>query len=141
MGDISGPIPERDVFYYRARQKNRIFDELVTYFARRAEQDGITKAEIARKLKRDPAQVTRWLSQPSNLTLDTISDLLLALDAEMDCEVAPFEQRAIANAAHPFVAEYWEAGAPRWRETIQLSSAAVGTGSTATVRLAHVTAP
>ena len=100
MDNTSDPIADRELFYYRARQRNRIFDGIVGYFATRAENYGVTKREIARRLGRDPAQVTRWLSQPSNLTLDTISDLLLAMGAEMDGEIRSFDDYARPNDTH-----------------------------------------
>lgn len=115
MENTSEPIAERDLFYYRARQRNRLFDELTRYFAARAEHDGITKRDIARKLKRDPAQITRWLSQPTNLTLDTVSDLLLAMGAEMDCEIRAFDDYAVPNDIHGWASDYWSATAQHLR--------------------------
>ncbi len=39
----------------------------------------ITRAFIARRLDKSPEQVTRWLSAPGNWTLDTLTNLLLAM--------------------------------------------------------------
>lgn len=97
------PIRDRDIFYYRQRYKNRVFSELVSFFAEEAERLGITKRDIAARLKRDPALISRWLSAPSNLTLETISDLLLALGAEMDSRVTRFSERHAPNFAHPLI--------------------------------------
>jgi hypothetical protein len=40
---------------------------------------GGNKAKLARRLDKRPEQITRWLSEPGNLTFDTLSDLLLGL--------------------------------------------------------------
>jgi len=92
------PLDDRDIFYFRQRQKNRLFTKLAAFYEEAARRDGITKRDIAEKLKRDPSQITRWLSAPSNLTLDTVSDLLLALGAEIDHEIVRFADRAQPNA-------------------------------------------
>ena len=99
------PIKKRDLYYYRRRFLNRVFSSLARFFAEEAENQGATKALIARRLEIDPSQVTRWLAQPSNMTLESISDVLLALDAEAEpLEIAPFRNRVTQNFAHPMVA-------------------------------------
>lgn len=95
-------IPKREVFYYRRRQQNRIYGELASFFAQEAE-NGLTKKRLAERLQCDPALITRWLSGPSNLTLDTISDLLLGLGAEMDHRIVRFVDRPFPNEIHPFI--------------------------------------
>src|SRR3990167_9383585 len=75
-----------DIEYFRERQRNNIYQAVISHFAKKAEE-GLTKKEVAEILKKDPAQITRWLSGPGNLTLDTISDLFLAMGAEMKHEV------------------------------------------------------
>lgn len=47
----------------------------------------------AAALEKDPAQITRWLSAPSNFELDTLSDILLALGAEMEHRIVAIEER------------------------------------------------
>jgi transcriptional regulator with XRE-family HTH domain len=86
-------LKRRDIAYYRQRQKNRVFTALTAFFAEEAERGRITKKELARKLGKDPAQITRWLSAPSNFELDTLSDILLAMGAEMDHEIIRFGDR------------------------------------------------
>src|SRR5271157_5161494 len=97
-------VSDQDIFYYRQRSKNRLFEAITAFFAREAERRGITKRDIAECLKRDPALITRWLTSPSNLTSDTISDLLLSLGAEMDYSVAKFADRSRSNEMHPLIA-------------------------------------
>jgi len=94
-------ISRRERAYYRRRQQNRVYGALAQFFANEAEAGRITKKEIAEKLEKDAAQITRWLSYPSNLELDTISDILLSMGAEMDHRVVRFSDRAKPNYAHP----------------------------------------
>ena len=96
----------RDIAYYRQRQKNKVFTALVEFFARQAERGRISKKELANKLGKDPSQITRWLSAPSNFELDTISDILLAMGAEMDHRIVPCGDRANANYAHPLISPH-----------------------------------
>src|ERR1700704_3129583 len=98
-------LPQRDVFCYRQRNRNRVFAAITAFFEEEAKRIGITKRSIAEKLECDPAQITRWLSVPSNLTNDTVSDLLLGLSAEMDYRIVRFDDRPNAIFIHPFIAE------------------------------------
>jgi hypothetical protein len=97
------PFTARDKAYHRQRYKNRMFAEIARLFAEEAEHNQITKRDLAEWLERDPAQITRWLSTPSNLTLETISDILLALGAEEDPTIRRFLEKSIANYMHPLV--------------------------------------
>lgn len=117
------PKSDRDVFYYRQRHKNRVFQSLVAFFATEAERRGLTKKDLAERLKRDPAQITRWLSSPSNLTLDTISDILLSLDAEMDHTISRFEDRPNPNYMHEFYKQITETIVNPTRPPKKLTSA------------------
>jgi len=96
-------IPKRRISYFRQRQKNRVFHQIAKFFADEAERRGLNRRILAERLQKDPAQITRWLSTPSNLTLDTISDLLLALDAEMDTRIVTFSERAKPNDCHDLI--------------------------------------
>jgi transcriptional regulator with XRE-family HTH domain len=98
-------VPRRDRAYYRKRQQNRVHGELAAYFADEAAAGRITKSKLAERLGKDPAQITRWLSEASNLELDTISDILLAMGAEMDHHVVRFSDRAKQTYIHPISAK------------------------------------
>lgn len=64
------------------------------FFAEEAERRGITKRELVAALDKDPAQITRWLSAPSNSELNTRSDILLVLGAEMEHRIVRIEDRS-----------------------------------------------
>ena len=67
-----------DLAYVRGRNKNKAHSMLLEVFG----QSGLTKAELARALKKKPEQITRLLAGPGNLTLNTLSDLVFALNGE-----------------------------------------------------------
>ena len=85
-------IPVKDIFYFRQRFKNRIFQSALAYFVELAKERNLTKKDIANLLDKDPAQITRWFAGPNNWTLDTISDLLLAMDAELKYEIVSLHE-------------------------------------------------
>jgi len=77
-----GPaIPESKRVYFQQRLRDRFFDFIIGCFLRE-QANGLTKAKLARRIGKPPEVVNRWLAAPSNLTLDSASDLLLGICAE-----------------------------------------------------------
>jgi hypothetical protein len=78
----SGPsIPEAKRSYFQARLRNRLFNFIIGKFVEE-QKNGLTKAALARRIGKPPEVINRLLGAPSNLTLDTLSDLLLGINAE-----------------------------------------------------------
>ncbi len=75
-------IPEQKLGYFRARLSNRMHDLILSTFLELEKRNEISRADIARRLNREPAQISRWLGAPGNWTLDTVSDLLLSMGHE-----------------------------------------------------------
>ena len=95
----------REISYYRQRYRNRVFSKLVSFITEQAQRDHVSKKDIAERLDKDPGLISRILNQPSNLTLDTISDILLAFDAEAEPpEIVSFKDRRAPNFIHPLMA-------------------------------------
>lgn len=95
----------RDIAYYTQRYRNRVFARLVSFVSDQLERNGMNKKDIAEILGRDPAQITRWLSQPSNMNLDTVALFALAFDAEPEPpEFIRFADRRAPNYIHPLIA-------------------------------------
>jgi hypothetical protein len=92
------PVPTRA--YFQQRFRNRIFKFILEKFAT-AQQDGLTQAILARRIGRSPEVVNRWLGMPSNLTVDSISDLVLGIAGEEihPSSVSPLQQAA-SNYSH-----------------------------------------
>lgn len=87
MTTTTGLKREAELRLHRGVRRQRIFGELIGYLAFKAKTEGLKKAHIAARLGVDAAQITRWFSEPSNLTVDAISDLLTAMDADFDFEI------------------------------------------------------
>lgn len=98
---ISGddPLSPAQCAYFRGRLRARMHEVILSVFLNR-KKDGLTKAELSRRLGRAPEQVTRWLAAPGNLRLDTVSDLLLAMKYELDFSANPIETTLRTNHFH-----------------------------------------
>src|SRR5260370_42060838 len=84
--------------YFRERQRNRIHELVLQEFLR----SGLTKTQLAQRMGRSPARITKWLAAPGTWELDTVSDFLLAIrGAELEPSLGyPFEQ-ATRNYTQP----------------------------------------
>ena len=74
--------------YERARTEIRQVDEVMRTLDSLRESAGITKAELARKIGKDPASVRRLFSSESNPELKTIVAMAAALNAKIEISVS-----------------------------------------------------
>lgn len=95
-------IPVGKLAYFRARLQDRIYDLIVREFIRKEDAGEMTRSNLAQRIKKDPAQISRLLSNPGNWTLDTISDLLLGVcAAELGIEIKPLAYAVPTSVAQP----------------------------------------
>ena len=77
-------IPIQTQAYFRRRLRLRIY-ELVT--GKFYQLETMSQADLARRIGRRPEVINRLLGDPGNWTIDTISDLLLALSCELEIDI------------------------------------------------------
>jgi len=102
-GHSGPPIPAAKRSYFQARLKNRLFNFILDKFADE-QKNGLTKAALARRIGKSPEVVNRLLGAPSNLTLDTLSDLLLGIKSE---ELTPASESLLNQAPQNFLHADW----------------------------------
>lgn len=97
------PLPRGQLAYLRARYQSNVHSIVLEEF----EKSGLTMAQLARRLRMDPGQLARLMGNPSNMTLDTLSDLLYAISGkEPDTRALPFGEMDRAKDAA--TTRYWE---------------------------------
>jgi len=96
------PIPKEKLAYFQTRLQLRLYDFVVSKFQEKANSEGLTKAELARRIGRKPEVITRLLGSPGNCRLDTVSDLLLGISGEeLDLSSTPLVSKARRNFDAP----------------------------------------
>ena len=98
-GDIleGKKIPLGKIADFRERLRHRLYEIVVAEFLKQCKEQKLTRAELARRIGRKPEQVTRGLGAPGNWTLDTVSDLMLGMGAEVELSVASLREPSPAR--------------------------------------------
>lgn len=78
------PISSRTRNYYRRRLQNKFHRLILQAFREQEKKVRLTQKQLADRIKSRPEQVNRWLGIASNLTLSTLSDLLLGIAVDLD---------------------------------------------------------
>lgn len=68
--------------FERRFQRTQMWDVVSNAIEKALEERNWSQKDIAYRLGKDPATISRWLSNPSNWQIDTIAELLCAIDAE-----------------------------------------------------------
>jgi len=99
-GHNGAPISESKLVYLQERLRARVFEFLIERFGKE-QAKGLTKAKLARRIRKSPEVINRWLGAPSNLTLDSISDLMAGISAEeLEMAGSKLLNRSPVNYAH-----------------------------------------
>jgi hypothetical protein len=79
--------------FFQGRTRNRLHSLVLRKF-RKAQAEGLTKAALARRMRRRPEVVHRMLANPGNWRVDTLSDFLIAICGEEieDESISPLER-------------------------------------------------
>jgi transcriptional regulator with XRE-family HTH domain len=78
------PISAKTRAFQRRRLQNRFHRFILRTFREQQRKNGLTQKQLAERIDSRPEQVNRWLSISGNLTLNTISDLLLGMAVDLD---------------------------------------------------------
>lgn len=85
-------IKETDKAYFRRLNRNMVADEIASLFRKKCQTENLSQTKLAEMLGMDRGRLSRILREPSNLQLDTISDLLLAMDSAFRFSVVPQDE-------------------------------------------------
>jgi hypothetical protein len=97
------PIDPAMLGYFHALSQDEAHGAILGLFRSLAEEGQVTRAFIARRLNKSPEQVTRWLSAPGNWTLDTFTNLALAMGHKPTLGTEAIRGLRQANEHHPAV--------------------------------------
>ncbi len=78
LSSLDKPLSKATRIYFQERLRNRLYNLIIKEVTSFKARD-LNQAYLARRLGKKPEQISRLLSGPGNLTLDTVSDLLLGL--------------------------------------------------------------
>lgn len=95
------PLGDAEKVYFRARTRRDVHAAVLKRFEDLQEHGKMNKIQLASRLGVHPSQVTRWLSTPGNWTIDTLSDLLLAMGARARIEPEDLASVRPGNHFHP----------------------------------------
>ncbi len=84
--------------YFRERFRDRLYDLVLEEFLKQEAECGLTAAEVARRSGYSSEQIIRWFNSSEHWTLETASDLFLAVSkSEPDLRLMRIETRALGN--------------------------------------------
>jgi hypothetical protein len=104
------PIPEDKLVYFRERLRHRLHAAILDAFLKRSAERGLRQSDLAIRIDRTRAQITRWFSTASNLTLDSISDLMVGLGMDFDAFPSTPIEETITTASQRVSSEKADLG-------------------------------
>lgn len=100
--DSDSALSVADKSYFRARTRNHVHGVVLQRFVELSDTGQLSRAKLADRLGVGRAQITRWLSSPGNWTLDTLSDLLLAMNCHASLCAEELAEQGQGNYLHAF---------------------------------------
>lgn len=89
-------LSDGNLAYLAARAQNKFHDYVLRKFMAAEQSEGLTKAELARRIGKRPELITRMLGAPGNWTIDTVARLLAGISGE---ELIPASEPLLGRSA------------------------------------------
>ena len=86
-------IPKRTIAYFTRRLRHHLHELVTNEFYSLAADEKITPGRLAKRLDKDPAQITRWLGAPGNWTLDTVAQLMVGVAVDPRFILKPLREK------------------------------------------------
>lgn len=103
-------IPESKLAYFGASLCTLFHQAILVEFEKAEKSKKLTKGKLAKRIGKKPEQITRWLSYPGNLTLETAAEILVGIGIQI--ESLGLETLATgARAKYPNYQETWRSDA------------------------------
>ena len=107
------PLTQAERAAARADARMMVIGHVLELYERLVEQDGLTQVQVAERLGVSRALVSRLVAGSGNWTLDTVGDLLGAMDARIiNVEVRRLSELQRLNSRHDLLLQL-EANKPR----------------------------
>jgi len=96
-----GELSEHDVDISVGAARDALWAALADLFDKYREEQGLTYADVARRIHRSRSQVQRWLAAPSNMTLVSAGLIAEGLNADLQIQACPRVDMPHKNYVHP----------------------------------------
>ncbi len=109
--------PKLSLRYAVTRNRQQAYNLLVREFKR----SGLTQAEFAKRAKKGTDLISRYLSRPRNLTLDTLGELLFALTGgALSFSISyPAQRASVSESIRPHLQDVVQPVTTAGREPLQ----------------------
>ena len=94
------PLTRNDVEFDRLLRQEEFILDVTETLTQALQESGVTKAELAKRLKRSPGFVSQVFGGGRNLTLRTISDIAAALSLQPSVHLSSSPQVVPATDTH-----------------------------------------
>ncbi|MFN3623680.1 MAG: hypothetical protein ACK4TP_06405 [Hyphomicrobium sp.] len=109
ISNIAPLNPSELADYGQARVRDLAFDAIRELWQLRQSQ-GMKQVELASKLGRDPAWVSRNLRGPRNWTFKTFGAFLVALEGDLEMVAHPMEESCVGNSNYHAYVDFFHTG-------------------------------
>lgn len=106
------PIPIRPLAFYERRTLHDIHNLVADELCKREAAGELNRATLAKRIRKQPAQISRWINNPgANFTLKTVSQLLLGMGLKLTFSVQRVAEEQVTSE-HAIAAQAQSDDAP-----------------------------